>query len=240
MDFFDIMRSKLRTMIEHNDWHDARIQVKVKTLTPQEAIGNPEHDDYPLVKGRERMMEAEFEGVKGQSFTDQFGNFDGTMNMVASLPLDDSFQRAVFIATVNAVMRRLALCERTVHCRDREPLECAEELVTYMKSRYGIPKIAMVGLQPRMLEHLSKSLDVRVTDLDADNIGTTKFGVEIRGPEETAANVQWCDVAFITGSTLCNGTLEDIIGDKPTVVFGVTVAGPAKLLDLERFCPLGH
>ncbi len=240
MDFFDIMRSELLKMIDENDWHDAPVRVKVKTLTPEEAIGNPEHDDYPLVKGRERMMEADFEGARGQAFTDQFGKFDGAMSMVAELPLENSFQRAVLIATLNAVMSRLGLCERTVHCRDDEPPRCAQELVNFMRSRYGNPKIAMVGLQPRMLEHLSKRLEVRVTDLDEDNIGTEKFGVCIGGPEETEANLQWCDVALITGSALCNATLQDMIGYKPTVVFGVTVAGPAKSLNLDRFCPLGR
>ncbi|MFH1115507.1 MAG: DUF364 domain-containing protein [Pseudomonadota bacterium] len=240
MDFFSIMRSELARMIDENGWHNTRVQVKVKTLTAEQAIGNPEHNDYPLVKGRERMMEADLEGAKGQAFTDRFGNFDGTMDMVADLPLEDSFHRATFIATLNAAMRRLGLCEGTVHCRDGEPPRCAMELVTYMESRYGNPKIAMVGLQPRMLEHLSRRFQIRVTDLDEDNIGTEKFGVHIGGPEETNANVQWCDTAFITGSTLSNGSLQGMSGDKPTVVFGVTVAGPARLLNLERFCPLGH
>lgn len=121
MDLFDTMRYQLRKLIDENSWHDARVRVNVKTLTAEEAIGNPEHDDYPLVKGRERMMEADFEGAKGQAFTDRFGNFDGTMGVVTDLPLDNSFQRAVFIATVNAAMRRLGLCERTVHCRDSPP-----------------------------------------------------------------------------------------------------------------------
>ena len=240
MDYFDILRSELLKLIQKYDLHDAPVQVKVKTLTPEEAIGNPEHDDYPLVKGRERMMEAEFQGAKGQAFTDRFGDFDGTLSMVAALPLENSFQNAVLIATLNAVMRRFGLCEQTIHCRDDEPPRCAEELVKFMESQYGNPKIAMVGLQPRMLEQLTKSFEIRVTDLDEENIGTEKFGVHIGGPEETNANLRWCDLAFLTGSALCNATLEDMIRDKPTVVFGVTVAGPAEVLNLNRFCPIGH
>jgi uncharacterized protein (DUF4213/DUF364 family) len=240
MEYFDILRFELLRLIQENDLHDAPVRVKVKTLTPEEAIGNPEHDDYPLVKGRERMMEAEFEDAKGQAFTDRFGNFDGTLSMVADLPLENSFQNAVFIASLNAVMRRLELCERTVHCRDDEPPRCAEEVVRFMKSRYRDPKIAMVGLQPRMLEHLAESFEIRVTDLDGANIGTTKFGVRVGGPEETTADVQWCDLVFATGSALCNGTLQGMTRDKPTVVFGVTAAGPAEVLNLERFCPMGR
>ena len=235
-----MMRLDLVNLIQKKNLHDAPVRIRVKTLSPLEAIGNPEHDDYPLIKGRERMMEAEFEGAKGQAFTDRFGNFDGTLSMVAELPFENSYQRSVFIATLNAVMRRFDLCERTIHCRDDEPPKCAKELVTYMESQYGNPKIAMVGLQPRMLEHLSSRFKVRVTDLDQENIGTKKFGVPVDGPEATDANLEWCDLIFATGSTFCNATLNDMAGDKPIVVFGVTAAGPAELLNLPRFCPMGH
>jgi uncharacterized protein (DUF4213/DUF364 family) len=240
MDFVDMMRLDLVNLIQKKNLHDAPVRIRVTTLSPEEAIGNPEHDDYPLIKGRERMMEAEFEGAKGQAFTDRFGNFDGTLGVVAELPFANSYQRAVFIATLNAVMRRFDLCERTIHCRDDEPPKCAKDLVAYMESHYGHPKIAMVGLQPRMLEHLSSRFNVRVTDLDDENIGTKKFGVLIEGPEAMDCNLEWCDLVFATGSTLCNATLHDMARDKPIVFFGVTAAGPAELLNLPRFCPMGH
>lgn len=240
MDFFNTLKLEMVKLIQERNIGNAPVHITVRTLTPQEAIGNPGHDDYPLVKGRERMMEAEFDGAKGQAFTDRFGAFEGALQAVADMALENSYRRAVFIATLNAVMRRFELCDRTVHCRDDEPPQCADELVKFMESRYGNPKIAMVGLQPRMLERLSKGFEVRVSDLDEDNIGTKKFGVLVEGLEATVRNVDWCDLVFATGSALCNNTLESLFQQKPVLVFGVTVAGPAALLKLDRFCPMGH
>jgi len=76
-----------------------------RALSPEEAIGTPEDDDYPLMKGRERLMEAVFKGARGQAFTDMFGDFGGSLEDIANMDLKNNFKRAVFIATLNAVMR---------------------------------------------------------------------------------------------------------------------------------------
>lgn len=214
-------------------------RVQVRDLTPEEAIGNPEHRDYPLIKGRERLLEADILGSKGQAFTDTPGGFSGTLMEAADLPMDDNRNRAVFIAVGNALLRHLGQIEKTIHCKDTAPPLCAAELVRYIQKNYGTPKIAMIGLQPRMVQYLAQAFPFRVTDLDADNIGQTKFGVLIEGPEQTPANIDWCDLVLATGSTVVNNTADSLLSDKPALFFGVTIAGPAFLLGLNRFCPYG-
>jgi hypothetical protein len=90
-----------------------------------------------------------------------------------------------------------------------------------------------------MVQALSKEFDLRVVDMDEDNIGQDKFGVTIGAPDETPVNLAWCDLALVTGSALTNDTLKDLMGSKQTLVFGVTIAGPAACLGLRRFCPYG-
>ena len=51
--------------------------VSARTLSAKEAIGNPDRDDFPLLKGKEFMVEASFRGAKGQAFTDMPGNYKG-------------------------------------------------------------------------------------------------------------------------------------------------------------------
>jgi uncharacterized protein (DUF4213/DUF364 family) len=49
----------------------------------------------------------------------------------------------------------------------------------------------------------------------------------------------WCDLALVTGTTVVNETLEAILevaGGK-AVFYGISIAGVAELLGLERFCP---
>ena len=43
------------------------------------------------------------------------------------MDLSDPKQLAEFVATLNAVYRHLGLCDRTIHCRDNEPRDCAKE-----------------------------------------------------------------------------------------------------------------
>ena len=209
-------------------------------LSPKEAIGNPEDRDYPLVTGVERLMQAEFRGSLGQAFTDMYGDFSGKLSDIAGMDLTNNFRRAIFISSLNAVMRYLRLIDKSVHCKDNEPQECSYELVKYIERNYGHPKLALVGFQPRIVEALSKKLKLRITDMDKNNIGTEKFGVVIHSPEKTQENLNWCDVALVTGTTIVNNTIDQFRISKPVVYYGVTISGVAKLLGLNHFCYYGH
>lgn len=237
----EVLREDLARIVRRNNLESKEIVIRAFPLSPEEAIGNPEERDYPLIKGKERLMQAEFQGVKGQAFTDMYGNFSGTLAEVLEMEFKSNFRRAVFISALNAVMRYLGLVSGTVHCKDDEPPRCAQELVKYLMEKYGSRRIALVGFQPRMAEALSRQFELRVTDLDEENIGQEKYGVRICGPEKTHAHLEWCDLAMVTGTSIVNGTLTQFLQkSKPVIFYGVSISGAAKLLHLERFCPLSH
>ena len=120
--------------------------VSTRTLTPQEVIGKPEWDDFPLLKGKEVMIQADFNASLGQAFTNIPGNYNGSLGEILNMSLDNNFKRAVFIVTVNAVLRYLNYISKTVHFKDKEPGECAAHLVDYAKERFGNPRIAFIGM----------------------------------------------------------------------------------------------
>jgi len=235
----EILKEKFGSIVAEHNWGGEEIIVTAQTLSPEEAIGNPEEDDYPILKGRERIVEAQFRGARGHAFTDMFGNWRGTINEILRMEIKNNFRRAVFISTLNAVLRYLGKVEGTVHCKDRAPQECSKVLVEKIRSEFGNPKVFLVGFQPRMAEALAKKFPLRITDLDEANIGTEKFGVKIQPPHEAKGNIDWCDLMVVTGSTAVNNTMKEFIGKKPVIFYGVTVAGPAYLLGLNRFCPFG-
>ena len=238
---FQVLRKGLAQIVQQNDLGPKEIVIRAFPLSPEEAIGNPEDKDYPLVKGKERLMQAEFQGAKGQAFTDMYGDFGGTLAEVLEMDLKNNFRRAVFVSALNAVTRYLGLVSGTVHCRNEEPPRCAQELVKYLREKHTGRRIALVGFQPRMAEALSQQFDLRITDLDGENIGWEKYGVRIWGPEKTTEHLEWCDLALVTGTTAANGTLARFLDGPKTVVFyGVTVSGAARLLHLERFCPMSR
>lgn len=236
-------RKRLIRFVESQKWDTGEKVhiVSARDLTPEEAIGKPDRDDYPLLKGKEVMMEARFRDGIGQAFTDQAGRFEGTLGDVLDIPHDTNFRRAVFVATLNAVMRDLGHAEATIHCKDKEPALCAQKLPEYIRSHYGRPRIAFVGLQPALVQSLSEAgFEVRVTDLNPDNIGQIRCGVRIDDAVLNADNARWADIVLSTGSVLVNDTYRELQQGKPVIYYGVTAAGLAKLFDLPRFCFCGR
>ncbi|MBN2123441.1 MAG: hypothetical protein JW821_04050 [Deltaproteobacteria bacterium] len=235
-DIFEQLKGMARELWNAHGLQDEEVQVRARALTPEEAIGNPDAADFPIQKGKERLMQAEIRGARGQAFTDRYGDYAGTLEEIAGLPLTDNYRRAVFVAALNASLRHLHLVEGTVHCRDQEPVECAKALSQYILEGFGSVKITQVGFQPRMVESLSSRYPLRVLDLDRDNIGSPKSGVMIEGPEATAEAVQWADLLLVTGTALVNGTLPLFLCGKPLLFYGTTIAGAACLMGWNRFC----
>ena len=226
-------------IIKENGLESEEVVVEAKALSPEETIGNPEDKDYPLITGVERMIQAEFKGSLGQAFTDMYGNYSGRLIDISKMNLSNNFRRAIFISSLNAVMRHLGLITHSVHCKDKEPRECSYQLAKYMESNYGRPRIALVGFQPRMVESLSSKFELKVSDLDRNNIGTEKFGVGIHGPEKTAEHLDWCDIALVTGTTVVNDTIDQFLSTRAAIFYGVTISGVARLLGLSHFCYYG-
>jgi len=138
------------------------------------------------------------------------------------------------------VMAKLGLVEHTVHCRTEEPENCAQEILKIVKKDYRDKKIALIGYQPSILEALSKDYKIRVLDLNPKNVGQIRYGIEVEHgiDDYKEAVLDWADVVLCTGSTLCNGTIVHYFNiGKEVIFFGITVAGAAKLLGLNRLCP---
>jgi hypothetical protein len=245
----EVCRRLLRDIVDQEDLPEERVAVLAKTLEPEEAIGTPERRDFPIILGVERVIEATVRGVKGHAFTDSPGEFEGAVGEVLTLDLDTSRNRAVFVATLNAVLRYLGRTTGTVHCRDEDPERCSEEIASHLLERYGRVAVGLIGLNPAIAERLVETFGaeyVRITDLNADHIGQVKFGVEIwDGRIRTGDLIEVSGVLVVTGTTIVNGTFDDIqdlahAAGIPCLVYGVTIAGVSDLIGFERLCPYGR
>ena len=243
------VKENFRTIINENNFGNEPVEVTIGTLTAKQAIGSPSRQDYPLLEGREVMVEAQFKGSYGQAFTDRPNEFKGSLNDVLDMALDSSDSRAVFDASLNAVMAYIGMVTGVRHCHDEEPEKCAIEMAQYLLEKYGRVKVGMIGYQPAILENLVTALgadNIHCTDLNPKNIGTDKFGAEIwDGRTDTEKLIIWCDVVLATSSSIVNATYDDIktLADtygKRLIIFGVTGAGISALLGLERLCYQPH
>lgn len=234
----DQAKKRLLETIDKLDIQDKEITITCKTLTPEEAIGNPLHDDYPIQLGKERMIEADFMGKKGQAFSDSYFNYKGTIGDILALDLETNARRAIFISSLNAIMAYLGKIPEAIHCKDDDLMRCADHFFDFVKNQFvETENILLVGLQPRLLEQLTALKSVRVCDLNPDNIGKPKCGVVVDGPERFSENAKWAETIFATGSTVVNGTIDEIVNaNRETCFYGVTITGVAHLLGLKHFC----
>jgi len=238
MNLYEELKENLKKKIEKYNLSGQNISVRCKALSAAEAIGKPEHDDYPIIKGKEVMVEAVFEGARGQAFADEFENADYFIDDLLKIKLNSNKRRASFISGLNAVFRYLDLCDKTIHCKDNEPKLCANNLLDVIGPRNNV---FLVGYQPRLLEALVSQYNVRVVDLDQDNIGSDVSGVVIDPPEMTPEAIEWSDFIFATGSTIVNGSITDFLNqNKPVLFYGVTISAAAIILNLNKFCHCGH
>lgn len=233
---YDELKIKMSQICRENSLSGEKVVVRARTLTPEEAIGNPERDDFPLKKGKERLMQAEFRGALGQAFTDRFGDFVGTLEEIFDMPLKNNYRRALFVAALNAVLRYLGVIGGTVHCRNQGPAECAAQIASFIKERVGLAKITQIGFQPAIAEALAGVFPFRLLDMDPDNIGREKFGIIVEGPEATAESVDWAELLLVTGTTITNDTIGRFLIGKPLIFYGTTIAGAAYLMGWNRFC----
>jgi hypothetical protein len=208
--------------------------------------------DGGVRRGREQLIEAALASappMTGQAWTDHPSDWTGTLGGVFSMPLRKAGQRAIVVATLNALAGRLGLVAHNLRCRHGRPLDCGRELVRQLRTRFeGAARALVVGYQPGVVEALVESLgtgNVRVLDHDAELVGRTLHGVRIEnGGADFTADVRWCDLMLVTGSSVVNGTLDDLLrhsqdASKPLVFFGNTIAAVAAIADLERLCPAG-
>jgi len=242
-------KAKLSKLIEEHNLQDTDISVLVKTLTPEEAIGEPGRRDFPIILGKERVIEAQLLTTKAHAFTDSPGEFIGKLSDCVNIPLTSNKNRAIYIAVMNAVLRYLNITDKTIHCKDNDPELCAAEIAETILNKFGKIKVGLIGLNPAIAEMLVKTFNkenILITDLNRQNINTSKFGVQIwDGKTKTEELIMHSDVIVFTGTTIINGAFDTILDfiqkyRKDYYVFGVTGAGICSLMHYNRICPYGR
>jgi len=243
--FYEILQDRLMELLQGNGLIDTEVTVETRALKPHEAIGNPDRDDFPLLKGREVLMQATFLNHKGQAFTDAPSAFRGTLRKIIEERDSGPRERARFIATLNAVVRHFYPDVPTIHCRDQGPALCSREIARFVGS-LNMKTVGLLGLQPAILHALVSEFgteNVMCIDRDEDNRDIMKCGVPIRWGDRDGLDALFVfgDVILATGSSVANGTIVDILDmnktyAKPLYFYGTTIAGSAHLMGLNHLC----
>jgi uncharacterized protein (DUF4213/DUF364 family) len=240
-------RHAFAEVIEARGLADAPIEITTRTLTTEEAVGEPIYDDLPILRGKEVMIEAEFRGAKGHAFTSSPSSWSGSLHELLALPVETNRQRALLSAAMNAVLRSLGLVECTVHCLSQDITRCGKQIAVDLRHEFGPIPVGVVGYQPGLVAGLVEEFGpdlVRVTDLLEENLGRRVHGLEIwDGLTCTEDLVRSSRLVLATGSTAANNTLDSLLSltqeaGVPLLLFGVTAAAVCYLCGLRRICLL--
>lgn len=68
--FYQQLQQRFITLIQQHNLAQESVDINARILSNEEAIGSPSRDDYPLLKGKEFLMEARCLGQIGQAYTD--------------------------------------------------------------------------------------------------------------------------------------------------------------------------
>ena len=239
------LRKKLKQVVREQDLLDREIHIETAVLTPEEAIGHPERQDFPLLKGKEVLMQATFMNCLGQAYTDAPSRFFGFIGEIADLELTNPRQTALFIAALNAVFRYVYPELRTIHCKDSGPERCARKIAQYVQG-LDPESVGIIGLQPAILQAITECVGsdhVYCIDRDEDTRGQVKHGVAIERGDNRGLELLFTksDIVLATGSSSANGSLPDILSMSrktgvPVYFFGTTIAGVARLMGLNHLC----
>jgi hypothetical protein len=220
---------------------DERVIIHTRLLKPEEVIGKPTRAGFPLLRGKEVMIQAELRRAFGHAFTDEPSEFAGPASELQGLPLDTNASRALLVAAINATYAFLGLIDGTRHCKDSGPEDCAARIAEYLAARHDLDtKVLMIGFQPAIAHHLAKRFRLfRVTDMDSETIGKRIVRGPVESYDRNLEALEWSDIVIATGSTLVNGSIDEIAcraGGKSLYFYGVTMAAAAYELGLNRLC----
>ncbi len=247
MGILEKARDRFVDIVAENSLSGEKITIAVRGLEVQEAIGDPERDDYPLLRGEEVMIEATYGSSCGQAFTDRPDNYRGTIDKLVDSKLTNTHDRALLVAAMNAVLSELGMIEKTRHCRDDQPEKCGEKIVAWLQENWPeVERVGIVGYQPAIvaacIEYFGPKA-VQVSDLNPQTIfREISSGVVIKdGLKVNQQLIASSDFVLATGSTLVNGSIDELIEyfqefNSNHAFFGNTVAAAAWLVDLPRLC----
>ena len=167
MNFMQAREALESLLDENNELNTLEIAVNSRALKSEEAIGIPDRDDFPLLRGKEVLLQAEIEGALGQAFTADPIAYHGPLHNLLKLTAERPGNQAMLVSSLNALLRKLGKIEHTVHCTNHEPEECAKHISQYILEKHGLCNIGIIGYQPAILANCVKlfgKAKVKITD----------------------------------------------------------------------------
>jgi len=232
--FFHVLKNRTKELVLQNNLIDEEIVVS-KYIQPNGQINGYRIFDQPITDCR-ILVEVELKGVKGSAISDRAGGFVGTLRDLFDRDQDmtNAFDRAVLIATSNAIIKYLSVSDRKNHCNKEQCMFC---LLDYLNTAFDNPRIAIIGSQSAIFDILRKNFIVTMIDIDGNSKNKEKCNVVVEGPEATKKIIKWCDVIVIVEKSIEKFDIAKLINKKPVILYEETSIQLSKLTNFPGNCP---
>ncbi len=208
-------------------------------------------DEYVLIRGPEILLTCKFRGETVQVFTVNPKEFKGKVRDIITLDLSSMYNRSIFYAFSNALLKSLGLIEKTIHCKKDEPIKCSKLLVERLMVKYGLSKkILHIGYQPGHISELYKFYreNLLITDLRSDIVWKIKNNRLVYDGLLNNIYIGVTDIILVTASSVINSTFWNILSQaylmrKHIIMYGVSAGTMYYFINkytpfkIELFCP---
>ncbi len=203
----------------------------------------PDGDKITSINRPEYRVIADFQGTKGEAYTECPCGFEGTLKEALDIRPTDNGISAATIASINAAMSHFGHFKGIFPDDPAVHQKYAKKLCIYVSRNFGRSNIVLVGYDGYIVKTFVESgIDFWTIDRNPENISRNLFQhiVVNSGKWNRESAFAWGKVFLITGSTLCNGTITQYLGrgieqGRQILFYGITAAGPMKLLGLPWF-----
>ena len=92
--FYRELKHRFSELLENEGILKERVDINTRSLTPEEAIGITERRDFPIITGKDVMVQAECMGALCQAFTYAPTVYRGTLKYICAVDIEtDSHDR---------------------------------------------------------------------------------------------------------------------------------------------------
>jgi hypothetical protein len=212
MEFINAQEALRKVITENEELGELKISITSRALKNEKAIGNPDRKDFPLLTGKEVLLQADIDGFLGQALTNKMGQVKKTIHCLNNEPED----------CAKEICKEII--EKHGHCKVGI-IGYQPAILEHCAQAFGAENVMITDLNSDNVGDMRYGVKVM------DGFTDTKQLVEF-------ADVLLVTGTILANGT-DRGVLMKI-QEKPFYFFGTTCAGLAHINDYKRICPLSR
>ena len=212
----------------------------VKDPVPEVQLLPEGESPHPYIDKPEYRVIADYEGAKGEAYTETPFEFEGTLREAVEIKPTEAGIDARVIAAINAALCSWDFLPGTFPDDPEIHHKYAADLYNYVTRNMGYrSNVVLIGYDGYIVKKFVEGgMDFWTLDRNPSNISQNRFEhVVVNGAKlNREACYEWGQLFLLTGSTMTNGTVTHFLDREiKTLFYGITAAGPARLLGLHWF-----